>query len=59
MSKKKIAGVALATLLLAWALQAYARFLQLHPEARHGILGLAAASVAVYAFSVALIARYL
>ncbi len=55
--RQALAGIALFTVLLVWALSAYNRFLDVHPEARSQILGLAFATVLVYALGVAMLAR--
>jgi len=57
-SRQAVAGVLLFTLLLAWALAAYNRFLESHPEARTPILGLAAATVIVYLVGVGVLLRH-
>ncbi len=56
---KFAAGLALFTLILAWALLAYNKFLGEHPEARAPILGLAAATVIIYLLGVTLLFRYM
>ena len=55
--RQALAGIVLFTVLLVWALSAYNRFLDVHPEARTQILGLALATVMVYALGVAMLAR--
>jgi len=56
--RQALAGIAIFTLLLVWALAAYNRFLEAHPEARNPILGLAAATIIVYLVGVTILVRH-
>ncbi len=56
---KGILGIALFTVLLYWALRAYERLREAHPEAAGGFRILEAMSVAVYVLGVSLLAYYM